>query len=90
MLKISGKLASENNGQRLHKVAVATQTSRIINCMDFNGECNQYLAFLSAAVRHSQDGELTDLESSDLEERVVQLKSAIVEGRAKIKKALLK
>lgn len=86
MLKVCEKLASESNAKTLHKVSVSTQTSRMINCRDFNGECDQYLGFLSAAIRHAQDEILTDIETSDLEARVEKLRASIAEGKMKIKR----
>lgn len=90
MIRVCSKLASESDAKVLHKAAVATQKSRMINCRDFNGECDQYLGFLSAAIRLSEDNELTEVETSDLEARVDQLKKVILEGKARIRKSELK
>ena len=87
MKKVCGKLSVEPNPKTLHKVAVSTQTSRMINCRDFNGECDQYLGFLSAAIRFSRDEVLTEIEKSDLQARVEKLNSLIAEGKMKIKRA---
>lgn len=87
MKKVCEKLSVESNPKTLHKVAVSTQTSRMINCRDFNGECDQYLGFLSAAIRFSQDEVLTDIEKSDLQARVEKLNSTIAQGKMKIKKS---
>lgn len=86
MINICEKLSHENDAGKLHKVAVATQTSRVVNCTDVAGECSLYLEFLSTAIKSSEDGDLSEIESVDLQERVKQLREAIEKAKIKIRK----
>ncbi|MEY4617549.1 MAG: hypothetical protein RJB66_2509 [Pseudomonadota bacterium] len=85
MLNIIRKFVGETDANKLHKVAVATQQTRVIACADYNGECSYYGETLGAIIEASSDGVMTPLERKDLETRSEKLRLLIDEGLRKLK-----
>jgi hypothetical protein len=85
MLNITQKFAFEPDAQKLNKVAVATQQTRVVSCTDFNDECSLYGKFLSNIIEYSDDGTINPEERKKMELQYNQLNAAIKEGRWKLK-----
>jgi hypothetical protein len=85
MINISSKFLYENNADKLHKVAVATEQSRVLPCADFNGECSLYGKFIAKCIDVSADGIISSAERRELEMIQAELKGAIKEGLNKLK-----
>ncbi len=87
MLNICSKFQLELDPNKLHKVAVSMQESRVISCANFNNECNIYGDFLNIAVEVSSDGIITHEERKKMELQLLNLKAAIKEGLFLLKTA---
>jgi hypothetical protein len=81
MIKICSKFYQETDASKLHKVAVATQSSRVISCENYFGECNLYGDFLALAISVSKDNELSAEDRNELRLELDKLKLAIQNGR---------
>jgi hypothetical protein len=86
MINICNKFAEEPDAKALHKAVVATQYARVINCMDYNNECNLYGKFLSLATRVSADDDISSAERIEMRAKLDELKAAISAGRIKLNK----
>lgn len=84
MLNIANKFLYEPDPKKLHKVAVATQQTRVLGCSNIAGECDLYGKFLSKIIESSSDGNINPTERQELELILAQLKSSIKEGQNKL------
>ena len=80
LVNICGKLQSELDAEKLHKVAVSMQQAKVVVCINFNNECDHYGAFLKSAVNASSDGVITPEERKELEIHFLALKASVKEG----------
>lgn len=86
MINICNKFAEEPDAKALHKAVVSTQYARVINCLDYNNECNLYGKFLSLATRVSADDDISSAERIEMRTKLEELKAAISAGRIKLSK----
>ncbi len=86
MTNICQKFATEPDAQKLHKAAVATQSSRVIACADYNGECELYGKCLALVISASADGNVSGEEQSKINQTLSELRKSIKEGLKQLRK----
>lgn len=86
MLKVVRKFIDEKDAKKLHEVAVATQQTRVLACVDYNGECNQYGELMTAIIGASADGMISPEEHQQMEREFRSLKKAIDEGMRRLQR----
>lgn len=80
MKNIATKFANEPDAKALHKVAVATQQSRLISCINVIDECNLYGKYISLIINSSSDGIISASERATIKTKLKQLISALAKG----------
>lgn len=86
MVNICNKFSNELDAAKLHKAAVAVQSTRVISCFDYNSECDKYNSFIALAIKLSEDGALTNADQNEMREAASALSSAVSEGKMKLRK----
>lgn len=87
MLTVSNKLSQEPDVRTLHRVAVDTESLRLVTCADYHGECDLYGEFLSTTIDVSKDGDLSSDDRARLQKMNADLKKTVAEGRALLHQA---
>lgn len=77
MVEICSKFANEQDAKRLHKVAVATETTKMFKCFGYSDLCVSYGECLSTVIKASADGQLSGSEKIDIQKRLTELQSDI-------------
>ena len=86
MLKVVNKFVDEPDVNRLHKVAVATQQTRVLACADYNNECNLYGEIMTTIIGASSDGTISPQERQEMKKQLAKLKLAVDEGVRKLQR----
>lgn len=86
MVNICERFAHEKDAKALHKAAVATAYARVVNCLDYNNECNLYGQFLTLTTNVSKDGSITSEERIQMRKHLDELKTAVSDGKIKLSK----
>jgi hypothetical protein len=84
LVKTSDKFANESDVQKLRQVAIAMESTRTLNCENYNNECTLFAEFLSMAIRLTAKGTLSADERKSLQDKATEIRSAVEEGKRKL------
>lgn len=88
MVNICTKFVNdEGDVQKLHDVALAVQTRRVVSCSDYNGECTLYNDCINSVIQSSRSKNISFEDRKKLKEIATDLKKAVQEGKEKLRNA---
>ena len=83
--KICNRFLIESNPADMRKDALSLQLSRSINCKEYNGECKAFYAFLTEAMRVSENGLLVSDWQLILRKKYETVMYLIEDGKIKLR-----
>lgn len=82
---ICDEFLAESDPAAMNKRATALQLSKSFSCVDYNGECKAFYAFLNSAASISKDNRFANSAILTLREKYEELIGAIENGKLKLK-----
>jgi hypothetical protein len=82
---IGDEFLAETDPAAMNKRATALQLSKSFSCIDYNGECKAFYAFLNSAASVSKDSRFANSAILTLRDKYEELTLAIENGKLKLK-----